>query len=143
MGGGGMHRMHAMRHAMHHGPRGSADSAAPPTPTGAIPVCPALTRTLVDEGRAVFARRGNCTACHGADARGTPIAPDLSDATWLHADGTYFSIADVVASGVTRPMRYPAIMPAKGGADLAPMEVCAVAAYVHSLSADGGAHEHR
>ena len=32
---------------------------------------------------------GTCTACHGQDAKGTAVAPDLTDAKWINGDGSY------------------------------------------------------
>lgn len=141
--GMGMHgRMHGQADSAAHTRR----SAAPADSAGsrsAAPAggCPAATPALVDVGRSVFAR-GTCVACHGADGRGTPVAPDLTDGAWLHGDGSYGSIAQVVAAGVARPLRYPSAMPPMGGASLSPAEVCSVAAYVHTLSAEDGEHRH-
>lgn len=160
-GGGGMHADSARRavhggamgpmHAMHgdsagagmvmHGrgaggmhARRGADAASPDSTSAARMArqCPAPDPALVEQGRALFAGRGNCAACHGAAGRGTGMAPDLTDAEWLHADGSYRSLAGVIAAGVARPLRHPAPMPPRGGADLSAAEVCAVAAYVRS-----------
>lgn len=109
----------------------------PPPAPSAAPVCPAVTPALVDAGREVFAR-SNCAGCHGIDARGTAIAPDLVDDVWLHADGSVASIAAVVTGGVVRGVKHPAVMPARGGVSLEEDEICAVAAYVHSLSPAAG-----
>ena len=130
-----IHGMH--RRMMTRVPADGAVSAAAAAVDSAG-ACPATTRVLVDQGRSLFSARGNCAACHGAEGGGTPIAPDLTDGAWLHGDGSYEAIADVVAAGVPRPPRFPGAMPAKGGADLAPVEACAVAAYVHSLSRHQG-----
>lgn len=132
-GTGAMHR--GMRHGMHgragRGMRG--DSAAGSTAAvREAPACPPVSPALVEEGKAVFSGRGNCAACHGGDARGTPLAPDLADGVWLHGDGSYAAIASLVDRGVPRPLRHPAPMPPRGGADLSAEEVCAVAAYVYS-----------
>ncbi len=95
--------------------------------------CPAVDKKLVAAGRGIFTGPGNCQMCHGADAKGTPLAPDLTDATWLNVDGSYAAIAGLVRSGVAKPKKYPAPMPPMGGASLAAGQVCAVAAYVYSL----------
>jgi cbb3-type cytochrome c oxidase subunit III len=84
-------------------------------------------------GKAIFTGKGLCAACHGPDAKGTALAPDLTDGTWLHADGTVESIAQVVKAGVAAPKEHPAPMPPMGGASLSPDQVKAAAAYVHSL----------
>lgn len=111
-------------------------SAAPrPTPARAAAAagCPAVTAQIVQEGRAIFAGPGNCQSCHGADARGTTLAPDLTDGQWLNIDGSYGSIAQLVRTGVPRPKQHAAPMPPMGGATLSPTQVCGVAAYVYSL----------
>ncbi len=111
----------------------SEDEAMAPAPTEPAGDCAAISQALVDQGRELFAGKGNCAACHGAGGEGGPVGPDLTDEQWINADGTLGSIADVVRSGVTEPKEFPAPMPPLGGAALSPEEVCAVAAYVHSL----------
>ncbi len=78
-----------------------------------------------------------CTACHGQDAKGTPVGPNLTDNEWLHADGTLEGIAKVITTGVPQPKKAPAPMPPKGGAALTDEQVKAAAAYVYSLSHKG------
>jgi mono/diheme cytochrome c family protein len=75
-----------------------------------------------------------CTACHGQDAKGTAVAPNLTDAEWINTDGSYEGIVKVVTNGVPQPKQHPAPMPPKGGAALDDAQVRAVAAYVFSLS---------
>ena len=77
---------------------------------------------------------GTCTACHGQDAKGTAVAPDLTDGTWINGDGSYDFIVHTVTTGVPHPKEHPAPMPPKGGATLNDDQVKAVAAYVYSLS---------
>jgi mono/diheme cytochrome c family protein len=77
---------------------------------------------------------GTCTACHGQDAKGTAVAPDLTDSQWLNGDGSYQFIVSTVTTGVPKPKEHPAPMPPKGGAPLTDDQVKAVAAYVYSLS---------
>ena len=76
---------------------------------------------------------GTCFTCHGADARGTALGPDLTDTLWLNGDGSYPFVMRTVMHGVPRPTRYPAPMPPKGGARLTREQAHAVAAYVHGL----------
>lgn len=113
------------------------DTAAAPRPAPALAAaaagCQAVNGQLVQNGRAIFAGPGNCQSCHGGDARGTALAPDLTDGQWLNIDGSYGSIAQLVRTGVPRPKQHAAPMPPMGGADLAPEQLCAVAAYVYSL----------
>ncbi len=77
---------------------------------------------------------GTCFTCHGQDAKGTALAPDLSDATWIDGDGTYNYIVERVTTGVPQPKEHPAPMPPMGGASLSQAQVRAVSAYVYSLS---------
>jgi mono/diheme cytochrome c family protein len=77
---------------------------------------------------------GTCTACHGQDAKGTAVAPDLTDQQWINGDGSYDFIVTTVTNGVPKPKQHPAPMPPKGGATLTDDQVKAVAAYVYSLS---------
>jgi mono/diheme cytochrome c family protein len=76
---------------------------------------------------------GTCTACHGQDAKGTAVAPNLTDAQWINGDGSYDFIVKTVTNGVPQPKEHPAPMPPKGGAQLSDDQVKAVAAYVYSL----------
>ena len=50
------------------------------TSTGAVPAVPAVTSAsadpLVPKGKGIFDERG-CSACHGSDGTGTPLAPSL------------------------------------------------------------------
>jgi mono/diheme cytochrome c family protein len=90
--------------------------------------------TQQDAGRAVYTGRGNCAVCHGMDAKGTPLAPDLTDTLWINVDGSREAIVAVIRTGVPRPKRYPAPMPPMGGTRLRDADVEAVAGYVHGLS---------
>lgn len=91
-------------------------------------------------GHAIFTGKGACFACHGPDAKGTPLAPNLTDSTWLHIDGSLDAIVKLVTEGVPTPKNAPAPMPPKGGAALTDVEIRAVASYVYSLSHSGGGH---
>lgn len=116
----------------------TADTSAAPTAqtatTAVAPDCPPVDKALADRGRAVFSGPGNCFACHAANAQGTALAPNLTDATWLNIDGSYAAIAELVRTGVAKPKQHPAPMPPLGGASLSAPQVCAVAAYVYSIS---------
>lgn len=104
-----------------------------PAPAAAGPGSP----QLVALGDSIFHGQvagGTCTACHGQDAKGTGIAPDLTDGTWINGDGSYDFIVHTVTTGVPHPKEHPAPMPPKGGATLNDDQVKAVAAYVYSLS---------
>ena len=78
---------------------------------------------------------GACFSCHGQDAKGTTLAPDLTDKQWLDATGgTQESIVQTIKTGVAKPKKFPGAMPPMGGAKLSDDQVQAVAAYVYSLS---------
>jgi mono/diheme cytochrome c family protein len=76
----------------------------------------------------------SCQACHGPDAKGGTVAPNLTDTTWLHSDGSFPAIYHQIETGVTAPKQYSGMMPPFGGAPLTPEKHRAVAAYVYSLS---------
>ena len=93
-----------------------------------------VTPAMVETGAELFAGRGICFSCHGADGSGGPLAPDLTAGEWLHVDGTYESLVTIITSGVPQPKSHPAPMPPKGGSAITDEEVKAVAAYVWTLS---------
>jgi len=115
-----------------------SDTSAAPTPATtqatATVDCPPVDQALISRGRTVFTGAGNCFACHGTNAKGTPLAPDLTDAHWLNIDGSYAAIAGLVRTGVPKPKQHAAPMPPMGGGTLSAAQVCAVAAYVYSLT---------
>ncbi|MBA4072250.1 MAG: hypothetical protein C0497_10510 [Gemmatimonas sp.] len=76
----------------------------------------------------------SCQACHGPDGKGGTVAPDLTDSTWLHSDGSYGAIYKQIETGVMQPKQYLGVMPPFGGAPLTPEKHRAVAAYVYSLA---------
>lgn len=87
-----------------------------------------ITDGMLAEGREVFAGRGGCAACHGADLDGGPIAPSLRDDVWRTGDGSLADILEIIRNGVegTAMVPYPA------GID--DEMARAVAAYVWSVS---------
>lgn len=96
---------------------------------------PAVAQDSV--GRAIFVGKGMCQACHGPAGKGTPLAPDLTDAEWLNVEGTLEQVIELVKKGVAKPKKHPAPMPPMGGGQLTDEEVAAVSRYVLSLSAGG------
>lgn len=94
-------------------------------------------------GRAIFQGKGNCWTCHGKDAKGGPLAPDLTDGEWLNVDGTAAAVRALIQKGVPQPRKHPAPMPPMGGASLSPEELDAVTAYVLSLAAVNATTERR
>jgi cytochrome c oxidase cbb3-type subunit III len=89
----------------------------------------------VQRGSRIFhdTSKGNCTDCHGSDAKGDSAigAPDLTDGTWLRGDGSRQTIADSIAYGLAG--RCPAFT-----TELSPVTVRAIAVYVHAVSAKTG-----
>jgi mono/diheme cytochrome c family protein len=95
-----------------------------------------VTQEMVDKGKAIFTGSGNCYACHGQNAQGM-LGPttNLTDATWVHSDGSYPKIAEYVKVGVTKEQSKSGIpMPPRGGSKITDDEVNLVAAYVYALS---------
>jgi mono/diheme cytochrome c family protein len=107
-------------------------------PAGTATTLPAgVTAEMVTQGQQIFSGKGNCFTCHGQDAKGTQLAPNLTDATWLNSDGTFEAVKQTIAVGVPTPKEHPAPMPAKGGSSITDDEVHQVAAYVYSISHAG------
>jgi hypothetical protein len=131
------------------GPAGDADAAPAPDTGGAAAGGGAAgggapagggggagDPKLIALGDSVFhgqAGGGTCYVCHGQDAKGSGVGPNLTDSEWLNTDGTLAGITKTVQSGVPTPKKAPAPMPPMGGAALNPQQVQAVAMYVHSL----------
>ncbi len=120
-------------------PGGGAPPESTQTAAGgaqtAVALAPGVTQAQYDQGKAIFHGEGNCYTCHGPDAKGTQLAPDLTDSEWLHVPGPDVdALAQLITKGVPNPVSHPAPMPAMGGATLTPEQVRAVAGYVASLS---------
>ncbi|MGY3634421.1 c-type cytochrome [Bradyrhizobium sp. Lot33] len=79
------------------------------------------------------ASNGTCSGCHGADARGTSVGPDLTSGNWVWSDGSLAAITKTVVDGVPHPRNYTGVMPPKGGAELSDADTAAVAAYVWAV----------
>lgn len=95
---------------------------------------PGVNRALVERGKQVFEGEGLCYTCHGRDATGE-FGPNLTDAEWWHAQGSYLSIVQRILSGVSAEQSLLGVaMPARGGMAIPDADVQAVAAYVWSLS---------
>ena len=92
-----------------------------------------VTVAMVEEGRELFSGGGICSTCH-LDGSGSPLAPDLTDDTWLNVDGEYSSIVELVKTGVPEPVEHPGMMLPRAGMPLTDAQVEAVAAYTYMLS---------
>ena len=116
----------------------SALMARSELPAIATPVTASdTTAALSALGDSIFhgkAANGICFTCHLANGRGLKgVAPDLTDAKWLHGDGSIASIMTTIEKGVPKPKESPVPMPPAGGAKLSPTQLLAVATYVKSL----------
>lgn len=114
----------------------ATEAPAPATPAVDAATLPeGVTPEMVAMGQDIFAAApGTCFTCHGPDATGTPLAPDLTDDEWINVSGEYEEIVELVQTGVPDPVSHPAPMPPMGGASLTEDQVRAVAAYVYTLA---------
>jgi glucose/arabinose dehydrogenase/mono/diheme cytochrome c family protein len=109
----------------------------PDAGTAALPVPPGATQEMVALGDRIYHGQvagGMCAACHGANAAGTPLGPDLAKNKWLWSDGSWAGITKTITDGVPQPKQYRSPMPAMGGSQLTPEQTSAVAAYVWAMS---------
>jgi cbb3-type cytochrome c oxidase subunit III len=109
---------------------GAGQAAAQDKATAPAGVTPAA----IAKGDSIYHKDGLCYACHGTNAEGA-VGPNLTDAEWLHGDGSYDMIVATVTSGVPAEKAKKGVpMPPKGGSAITEEQVKAVAAYVYSLS---------
>ena len=104
---------------------------------GSVPLPPGVTAAQIALGDQIFhGQRGGatCVGCHGSDAKGTPLGPNLTSGKQLWGDGSLQSLAQIITNGVPNPKEYRAPMPPLSGGQLSPAEISAVAAYVWTLS---------
>ena len=92
-----------------------------------------VTAAMIQEGNQIFHGPGNCFTCHGPDAKGTTLAPDLTMPPHLWVTD-YPSYVKLITAGVPQPKKHPAPMPPKGGSTITDDQVKAVAAYEWALS---------
>ena len=115
-------------------PVGGAAGAAVPIPAN-LPA--GVTADMIQQGQQIFTSNGICFTCHGQNAQGTPLAPDLTDDQWLWitpGDDMYEQLVQQIMTGTPQPKEHPAPMPPRGGAQIDDAQVRAVAAYVYALS---------
>jgi mono/diheme cytochrome c family protein len=97
-----------------------------------------VTPPMIARGDSIFHGKvagATCMTCHQANAKGIPgLAPDLTDKTWLHGDGSLAAIVATIEKGVPKPKQAAAPMLPKGGVNLTSEQISAVAAYVYRLS---------
>jgi glucose/arabinose dehydrogenase/mono/diheme cytochrome c family protein len=110
-------------------PDAGRDLASLPVPQGA-------THAMVALGQKIyFSEVGGvtCTGCHGDNAKGTPLGPNLTDHKWVWSSGSYAGIARTITNGVPRPKNYRNVMPPMRD-QLTRDQIKSVAAYIWSLS---------
>ncbi|WP_158810197.1 PQQ-dependent sugar dehydrogenase [Beijerinckia sp. L45] len=103
---------------------------------GNLPVPAGATKQDIALGDQIFHGEvdgGTCGGCHGSDAKGGPIGPDLTAGKWLWSDGSLDGLKTTIASGVPEPKEHPGAMPPMGGLDLSPRDLNAVASYVWAV----------
>jgi mono/diheme cytochrome c family protein len=104
-----------------------------------------ITPAMIALGDSIFHGRVGgalCQICHGPGAKGVnPLGPSLVDKEWLHGDGSYAFLIQLVNDGVAKPKKAAAPMPAKGGGQLTHAQIQAVAAYVFSLQQKDGSDQ--
>lgn len=124
---------------------GGGDSAPAASGTGSAPTPvvqasfdpSTITPAMVALGDSIFHGKigaSSCQACHGPGGKAGAAAPDLTDAEWLHSDGSWQNIYNTVKSGVMAPKQFSSVMPPYGGVILTEERTRAVAAYVYSVS---------
>lgn len=93
--------------------------------------------TLAAEGKPVYEGKAGgalCFTCHGPQGKGIPgLGPDLTDDKWLHGDGGFAFLQQIVRTGVPKPKQAATIMPPMGGGKLSDAQLVALAAYLRSL----------
>jgi cbb3-type cytochrome c oxidase subunit III len=106
--------------------------ARPAAAQGAAP-----SAGVIAKGDSIFHGAGMCYACHGQKAEGV-VGPNLTDAEWIHGDGSIDMIIKTVTHGIPKEeSKSGIVMPPKGGSTISDDDVKAVAAYVYSLSHKG------
>ena len=122
-------------------PEGIHPDAGAEAIVASLPVPPGATAAQVALGERIFhgqADGGTCAGCHGSNAKGTPLAPDLTGGKWLWGDGSLAAITRTIADGVPDPKNYRSPMPPMGGAQLSDSDLQAVASYVWAVGHQGG-----
>jgi glucose/arabinose dehydrogenase/cytochrome c5 len=121
-----------------------AESAPPEGNTADLSVPEGSSEDMVALGYRIYQGQvggASCTGCHGANATGTPLGPDLTKPTWMWSDGSLAGILKVITEGVPKPKQFRSPMPPMGGAQLSDTQASAVAAYVWALSHKTAAHK--
>jgi mono/diheme cytochrome c family protein len=98
-------------------PEGTHPDAGADSEVASLPIPPGATAEEVARGARVFHCQeggGTCEGCHGSNAKGTLLAPDLTSGKWLWGDGSLAAIARTISDGVADPKNYRSPMPPNG-----------------------------
>ncbi len=82
------------------------------------------TAELLAEGKVIFIK--NCVSCHGPEAQGASIGPNLTDEYWIHKGGIK-DIFKTIKNGVQEKGMIP------WGQQLSNAQIAAVATFIKSL----------
>ena len=82
------------------------------------------TAELLAEGKVIFVK--NCVSCHGPEAQGASIGPNLTDEYWIHKGGIK-DIFKTIKNGVQEKGMIP------WGQQLSNAQIAAVATFIKSL----------
>jgi mono/diheme cytochrome c family protein len=117
-------------------PATQPDRPATTTQPGvAVDLPEGVTQEEFDEGRRLFTGQGGCHACHGPQATGTQLGPNLTDDQWINvSEPSMDEVMRVIREGVAQPVQYPAPMPPMGGARLNESQIHALAAYIIAIN---------
>src|SRR5580704_9573597 len=124
-------------------PEGIHPDAGAQAIVASLPVPPGATQAQVARGERVYHGQeggGTCEGCHGSNAKGTPLAPDLTRGKWLWGNGSLAAITRTITDGVPNPKEYRSAMPPMGGAQLSHSDLRSVAAYVWALGHQKSVH---
>ena len=125
----------------------AAETAAPATTPAAaqaatvditgVTLPEGVTAEMVNAGAAAWPTQA-CIACHGPDSKGvTGLGANLTDATWLHSDGSFEAIKTQIVNGVPQPKEAAAPMLPRGGTAIDDAMVGNLAAYIFAISHTG------
>ena len=101
-----------------------------------LPVPPGSTAEQVAAGGKLYHAQ-SCAGCHGSDAMGSPVGPDLTSGKWMWSNGSLEGLRSTIAQGVPQPKQYRSGMPPMGGAQLSAEDLQAVSAYIWALGHQG------
>src|SRR5258708_2147105 len=115
----------------HRANQAAVSATTPALRAAAMP--PGVTPAMIAQGDTIF-NTNSCIKCHGPKGVGGVRAPNLTDQTWIHIDGSYDAIVKLVTTGFTKAEQkdpqYQFSMNPRGGSKLTDDQIRAVAAYL-------------